>query len=81
MFWFVVAVLVAFLLWDRMDLYRRKKGLPGPAFSIPFIGQTLQMILSPFPFYTAQEDYGPLSWNSAGGKYVAYFLYLFTHVY
>jgi len=72
MFWFVVAVIVAFLLWDRVDLYKRKKGLPGPAFSIPFIGQTVQMVLSPFPFYTAQEDYGPLSWNSAGGKFILF---------
>ena len=70
MFWFVVAVLVAFLVWDRVDLYRRKKGLPGPGFSIPFIGQTVQMVLNPFPFYVQQEDFGPLSWNSAGGKYV-----------
>lgn len=70
MFWFVVFVVVFFFLWDRFDLYSRIKGLPGPGFSIPFIGQTIQMVMNPVPFYDFQEHYGDLSWNSAGGKYV-----------
>lgn len=70
MLWFIVAVVVAFFLWDRLDLWTKAKGLPGPFFSIPFIGQTVQMVMAPFQFYSGQEHYGPLSWNSAGGKYV-----------
>jgi sterol 22-desaturase len=68
MLWFLVAVVVAYFLWDRIDLWRKKKSLPGPSFSIPFIGQTVQMVMAPFPFYSGQERYGDISWNSAGGK-------------
>lgn len=78
MFWFVVFVVVAFFLWDRIDLWRKCKSIPGPNFSIPFIGQTIQMVMNPVPFYDYQEKYGDLSWNSAGGKYVFTFFFFFT---
>jgi len=68
----VIVILVVFLLWDRVDLWTKAKGLPGPFFSIPFIGQTIQMVMSPFPFYANQEVFGPLSWNSAGGKFILF---------
>lgn len=71
MFWLVVlAIFWALLFWDRFDLWQKARKLPGPAFSIPFIGQTVQMVMQPFKFYERQEKLGPMSWNSAGGKYV-----------
>lgn len=72
MFWFVVLVVAVFFLWDRLDLWRRAKGIPGPNFSIPFIGQTIQMVMNPVPFYDMQEEYGDISWNSAGGKFLLF---------
>lgn len=72
MFWFVVFVVLALLAWDRLDLWARIKNLPGPKFSIPFIGQTIQMVMNPVPFYDFQETYGDLSWNSAGGKFILF---------
>jgi len=73
MFWWVVlAVFWIFLFWDRLDIWQRAKGLRGPSFSIPFIGQTVQMVMEPFKFYERQEQLGPLSWNSAGGKFILF---------
>lgn len=70
MLWLVaLGVFWALLFWDRIDLWRKARKLPGPTFSIPFVGQTVQMVMQPFKFYERQEKLGPMSWNSAGGKY------------
>lgn len=73
MFWLIVfAIFWGLFFWDRFDLWNKAKKLPGPAFSIPFIGQTVQMVMQPFKFYERQEKLGPLSWNSAGGKFIMF---------
>lgn len=73
MFWLIVlAIFWALLFWDRIDLWTKARKLPGPSFSIPFIGQTVQMVMQPFKFYERQEKLGPLSWNSAGGKFIMF---------
>ena len=66
----LVVAIVAYLIWEQVSTYKwvKKAGIPGPRWVIPIIGQTMDMIFAPWQFYEKQETYGPVSWNSLGGK-------------
>lgn len=55
-----------------MWIYSKTKSIPGPRWVLPIIGQTISMIWTPWEFYQKQGKYGPISWNSLGGKLILY---------
>jgi hypothetical protein len=67
----LVFAVLAYIIWEQAWTYkwvRNSGNLPGPKWVWPVIGETADMILRPWQFYEKQEMYGPISWNSLGGK-------------
>lgn len=68
----VLALLFLLAVAQQLTLLHKGKGIPGPSAVVPFIGNLIPMIMTPFKFYEDQEKYGGLSWNSFFGLFVVF---------
>jgi cytochrome P450 family 710 subfamily A protein len=59
-------------LWEQVSFQRRRRGIPGPRFTIPFFGAIGEIIKNPFEYYEKQRSYGDLSWSSALGQLIIF---------
>jgi len=65
-------LVISAALLQSWSLNRKARGLPGPSFTLPFIGNIVPMLMTPFKFYEDQEKYGRLSWNSLLGMFIVF---------
>jgi len=59
-------------LWEQISFQRRRRGIPGPRFTVPFFGAIGEIIRNPFEYYEKQRSYGDLSWSSALGQLIIF---------
>jgi hypothetical protein len=64
----VAGAIGAAALYEQVWLKRRSRGMPGPSYSIPFLGSMIEIIMNPFEYYEKQRLYGDLSWSHALGQ-------------
>lgn len=64
----VIGVLSA-VLYEQLSYMIKRGALPGPKFTVPFLGGIVHMVTAPFDFWHSQMKYGKLSWNSIIGQY------------
>lgn len=67
-----VSAFFVFALLEQLSHWRKRKWLPGPFWTWPFVGGLFQMVLDPFTFWDKQENYGSLSWNALFGKFFVF---------
>jgi cytochrome P450 family 710 subfamily A protein len=67
-----VSAIFFFALLEQISLWRKRKWLPGPLFTWPFVGGIFEMVLNPYTFWDQQENYGSLSWNSLFGRFFVF---------
>lgn len=70
---YVILALLSILVYERITLVRNKGKLPGPSFTIPFLGSLLEFVRKPYQFWAKQELWGKkagASWNYICGKFV-----------
>lgn len=74
---YVILALISLMIYEQICLTRMKGRLPGPRFSIPFIGSLLEVTRQPYRFWLKQESWGEkagVSWNYICGKFVLLFI-------
>eukprot|EP00160_Parvularia_atlantis_P016449 Unigene5221_Nuclearia_a/m.16029 Unigene5221_Nuclearia_a/g.16029 ORF Unigene5221_Nuclearia_a/g.16029 Unigene5221_Nuclearia_a/m.16029 type:complete len:485 (-) Unigene5221_Nuclearia_a:95-1549(-) len=59
-----------YALWEQLDLWRKRKHLPGSPFVYPFIGNIVEMVQSPPGFYEKLAQAGPVAWTGIVGKFM-----------
>eukprot|EP01110_Echinostelium_bisporum_P009525 TRINITY_DN3342_c0_g1_i1.p1 TRINITY_DN3342_c0_g1~~TRINITY_DN3342_c0_g1_i1.p1 ORF type:complete len:477 (-),score=197.52 TRINITY_DN3342_c0_g1_i1:158-1588(-) len=72
MLYIIAAVVALWLVYDRLTLWAKTKGINGPSLSIPFVGETVNMVMNPWNYWRRQENFGSFSWNVLAGN-VVYF--------
>jgi len=68
----IVALLFGLAIYERIWLASMKTNIPGPSWTLPFLGKIYKMIVHPFKFYEDQEAYGPFSWTTFFGQFVIF---------
>eukprot|EP01120_Amphizonella_sp_Union-15-10_P015748 TRINITY_DN8153_c0_g1_i1.p1 TRINITY_DN8153_c0_g1~~TRINITY_DN8153_c0_g1_i1.p1 ORF type:complete len:488 (-),score=68.55 TRINITY_DN8153_c0_g1_i1:37-1500(-) len=68
----LIFLLLVFILYEQVQLYRKRQGLPGPRFIFPIFGQIFSLIKDPTTFWENQEKYGRISYNSVFGKFLLF---------
>jgi len=68
----IVTFLLTYMLYEQFSYARKRGMLPGPTFSVPYLGQLFQMVFSPWKFWETQESYGALSWNAVVGRFMLF---------
>ena len=61
--------LVTAILYEQISYQLKKKHLPGPAWTVPFVGGIIAMVRAPYHFWHTQMALGPISWNAIIGQY------------
>jgi hypothetical protein len=64
----VAGAIGAAAIYEQIWLKRSTKGMPGPSYSLPFLGSMLEIIKNPHEYYERQRMYGDLSWSHAFGQ-------------
>ena len=69
--WLSIALLgfVTAILYEQLSYQYKKGSLPGPSWTIPFLGGIVSMVRAPYTFWHDQMALGPLSWNAIIGQY------------
>ena len=65
----LLAGLVTAILYEQISYQIKKKNLPGPAWTVPFVGGIVAMVRAPYNFWHTQMALGPISWNAIIGQY------------
>lgn len=68
----LVALVVVFAIYQQFSLRSRGRGIPGPSYVPPLLGNLWAMIQTPWKFYSDQEKYGGISWNSFFGLFIVF---------
>ena len=63
--------LVVLATLEQRRLRRLGKGIPGPKWLVPFIGNLLPLMRDPYGFVNGCFAHGKVSWNSYLGRYVS----------
>jgi len=61
--------LVTAMVYEQLAYQIKKKHLPGPAWTLPFVGGIIAMVRAPYHFWHSQMALGPVSWNAIIGQY------------
>jgi len=59
----LVTIVVSLVIFEQVNIYRKKGKLPGPAFQWPLVGGIIEMVNDPASFWIRQDNYGRVSWN------------------
>lgn len=54
---------------EQLSYMNKGKNIPGPSWTVPFIGGIVTMVKGPFAFWHDQMALGPISWNAIIGQY------------
>ena len=65
----VVLGLVSCMAYEQLSYQYKKGSLPGPAWTVPFLGGIVSMVRAPYAFWHGQMALGELSWNAIIGQY------------
>ena len=66
----VITAVIGLLIYEQVWYLSKKKGLPGPVFKIPIIGEFMASLHPSFESYVAKWKSGPLSCVSVFHRYV-----------
>jgi len=64
----VVGVVVTLAVWEQFEMARKRKHLKGSSFVYPFVGNIVEMVMNPFPFYDKLAKSGSVAWTGIIGK-------------
>lgn len=68
----ILATILGLIIKEQVSHQMKRKKLPGPSFTLPFLGGIIEMVLDPASFWIRQDNYGPLSYNSLIGRFMVH---------
>ena len=61
--------LLTAVVYEQLSYQWKKGSLPGPSWTVPFLGGIVAMVRGPYTFWHDQMALGPISWNAIIGQY------------
>ena len=64
----LITVVICYITYEHVGHRQKRAWLNGPSWVPPFIGTVVDMVRRPHKYYTEQQKFGDMSWNSVMGR-------------